>query len=825
MENKVNFRVHPAVIFQLGESLISDDIQALIELVKNSYDADATYAKVFIDTKGVWPVPESAFPGNKGRIIVEDDGTGMNFETIKSGWLVLSNRQKAEMKKEMRTTPGGRTPLGDKGLGRLGVQRLGDKFEIFTKTVDQKKGLHLSFSWLDFQTAPTLEQVDINCSEFDFPKEKGTKIVISDLYEPELWQGKEGVKRFEKEISQMISPYKAIRDFMVYVEVDGKKIDLVEISEKLRELAPVRYRIKFDGKTFSISGKASLDFIRPKSGMEDREMFIRFVEGDEGKEFFSFLASEKKARTINLSRASEKNWFVNFSQERVFETADKLQLDPSGKIANPGSFHGEIDFFVLDPNTLRQQAVFDKVSELREHIKSFSGIKVFRDGFRIRLDRDWLKLGGQWTSASSYYGLKPENTLGYIALTARENMQLEETTDREGFKDTPYYRNFYRLFEIFKAFTETSHEFIRRAWNEFKAKKHEYLAKIDARKSVEEISKTIKTDLEKAGKHKENLKSLQESVLANAKKASAISQRVKTIKDVTPDFKGEIEDTLRDLESTLKRVDSILPTTTEYLELLENHKAIGQVLQDRVEKFRQQMDEMYETMALGLTAEALSHEIFNIADQLAQKGKTTKNQLNKKGVEERSFLTFIESVHSAVLALRKQISFLAPSLRYVRERKDNVDLKPYFSEIFEFYKDRLERNNISLEVFWKTTEPFSIRINQGKFSQILDNLILNSEYWLREEIRCNRLKTGKISLEINKPFVRVYDNGRGIDPLVEPSLFEPFITTKTNGRGLGLFINRQLLASEDCNILLLPEKNHEGRTFKFQIDLRGIINE
>ena len=55
-------------------------------------------------------------------------------------------------------------------------------------------------------------------------------------------------------------------------------------------------------------------------------------------------------------------------------------------------------------------------------------------------------------------------------------------------------------------------------------------------------------------------------------------------------------------------------------------------------------------------------------------------------------------------------------------------------------------------------------MNKGKLVQIIDNLFLNSEYWLREEIRLKRIKTGTILVEISKPLVRISDNGPGIDP-------------------------------------------------------------
>jgi HSP90 family molecular chaperone len=132
-ETSLHFEVHPSVVYQLGESLISDSTQAIIELVKNSYDADATYSKVIIDTEGNNKPDDTFFKNTSGTITIEDDGFGMTLKDIENGWLIISNRKKLYMKKEKETTPKGRTPLGDKGLGRLGVQKLGKKLEIYTK--------------------------------------------------------------------------------------------------------------------------------------------------------------------------------------------------------------------------------------------------------------------------------------------------------------------------------------------------------------------------------------------------------------------------------------------------------------------------------------------------------------------------------------------------------------------------------------------------------------------------------------------------------------------------------------------------------------------
>ena len=82
-----HFDVHASVVFQLGESLISDAIQALLELIKNSYDADASYCKVTIDTDPA--AARETLSEAVGLISIEDDGFGMSYEDIRRGWLTF----------------------------------------------------------------------------------------------------------------------------------------------------------------------------------------------------------------------------------------------------------------------------------------------------------------------------------------------------------------------------------------------------------------------------------------------------------------------------------------------------------------------------------------------------------------------------------------------------------------------------------------------------------------------------------------------------------------------------------------------------------------
>ena len=155
----LRFDINAAVVFRLGEELITDDVQALVELVKNSYDADATWVNVTIDTRAKNPWGRK-YSDATGAILVEDNGHGMDEPTIKRGWLTIANSPKREAKAAGRVTRLGRTPIGDKGLGRLGSQRLARNVEIVTTPRANRTIEHyIAFSWVDFRDSSSLGEV------------------------------------------------------------------------------------------------------------------------------------------------------------------------------------------------------------------------------------------------------------------------------------------------------------------------------------------------------------------------------------------------------------------------------------------------------------------------------------------------------------------------------------------------------------------------------------------------------------------------------------------------------------------------------------------
>ena len=466
----LRFDINAAVVFRLGEELITDDVQALVELVKNCYDADATWVKVTIDSSGRNDSGKH-YAAAEGTIVVEDNGHGIDEDTVRGGWLMIANSPKRDQKSVGGVTRLGRTPIGDKGLGRLGSQRLAENVELFTRAeavpeIEQ----YIAFSWADFRNRSRLGEVPVRSARTCGGGAAGTRLVLSGLREPEVWQASDKVRELQRRLSAMISPFEEVSDFHVHLEVDGNHLELAEIHRHLRDTAQLRYSFEFDGERFRVRGLARLSYFRP-GGRSDQRLLETIVRRDKGRALFEFLAGRTaKGRPSQLSRSDRRGWFVGFGTERALDDLPGVRR-ADGSAVSPGPFRGEVDAVSLESGDARSAGI-GRVSEYRQLVGDLAGIRVYRDAFGIRVGEDWLGLGRQWTGGGSYYGLRPGNVLGFVKISARDNPDLVETTSREGFQETPHYENFLALLSEFVRFAGDAQEFLRRGAVDF-VKEHE----------------------------------------------------------------------------------------------------------------------------------------------------------------------------------------------------------------------------------------------------------------------------------------------------------------------------------------------------------------
>jgi len=289
---------------------------------------------------------------------------------------------------------------------------------------------------------------------------------------------------------------------------------------------------------------------------------------------------------------------------------------------------------------------------------------------------------------------------------------------------------------------------------------------------------------------------------------------------------AEISNLLKTLTGVLKEAEVLL---SEVESILNEAKVLDQhveFLQPQIQNLEQQLSDFAELAGLGLTAEALSHELSNIVDRVIEETDKIAKRLNQKTeVDQSSVKIYVEQIRSATRSFRKQLSHLAPSLKYVRETKSQIDVMPFLQEIQAFYIERF-KDKIDVYVAMSGTS-FNMNINKGKLTQVIDNLILNSEYWLLQKKAGDQHFKPVITLQVQDPFIKIFDNGNGVEPNLQDQIFQPFVTgkPKSEGRGLGLFIVQQLLETIGCDIMLLSTKNNYQRKYIFQLNMSNVIEK
>lgn len=199
MEKPLGFRFAPSILTRLGEELVPNLDQAIIELIRNAYDADASICTVEIHTN----------KNGNGKIVVSDNGTGMTEGQIKNNWLVLGGSSK----KSTKLTKKERRTVGDKGLGRLAALRAGSSVELITRHEDscEQEAYSLSINWKDYDNAKVIEEVAFPISKTT-RSEQGTTTILNGVSKT---LGKAETDRLGRSIVLLTSPFDGETDFKV----------------------------------------------------------------------------------------------------------------------------------------------------------------------------------------------------------------------------------------------------------------------------------------------------------------------------------------------------------------------------------------------------------------------------------------------------------------------------------------------------------------------------------------------------------------------------------------------------------------------------------
>jgi signal transduction histidine kinase len=384
----VPFKLHPRVFQALGSELVTSDIVAIIELVKNSYDAFATKVDVRFYTD----------KQSKHCLEIVDNGEGMDRATIDEVWCMVATpfrelNPKSQKGGKMRRT------TGAKGLGRLSAARLGDTMTMITKSKDDQ-AWQVDVNWAGLSAESTLAACHAKRQPFrgdNFEQGTGTIVRINGLISK--WRKAE-LDELGEALSRLVSPFEALSDFDIFFTPPGAEAVATKIvtSEFLKH------------PPYTIVGGFS------KQGELKYDYFYRPAHGK--------------------NRNDERIFDWAIIQKDLNDALPKDEPLPLKDKPGCGPFKFEIRVWNLDKESMAEaESKYEiRKSLMRRQIRAFKGISLYRDRVLVlpksESNRDWLGLDLRRVSKVGTR-LSTSQMVGYVSITADSNPDIDDTSDRE----------------------------------------------------------------------------------------------------------------------------------------------------------------------------------------------------------------------------------------------------------------------------------------------------------------------------------------------------------------------------------------------------------
>jgi signal transduction histidine kinase len=382
----------------IGSDLISSGAVALVELVKNSYDADARHVIVVFDGTVVVPTDEREpfLDQLSGSICVLDDGTGMDAEIIEKHWAVIATAHRI---RGSVTPVFQRNVLGEKGIGRFAAAKLGERMSLTSKCASEDE-VSLTVDWRSFDAdSQFLDEVSVDLREGGAsigqvdsndsliwrnagvdPPSTGTVIHITSLTEP--WTEAD-LQYVRQTLSRLVSKRNVAADFrMVLVAPDP----------------------------FSVSGE-----IGPPEFLEMPPYRL-------------------------IADVAENGWAE--VEVRVHGTVAKSRcfvglegIDPTDPPLPCGAFLADVRVWDRDAASIQDYGLDLKTNDFKRLLDKVAGVSVFRDGFRVlpygEDGNDWLRLDSRRVNNPSLR-VSNNQVFGEVFISAANNSNLRDQSNREG---------------------------------------------------------------------------------------------------------------------------------------------------------------------------------------------------------------------------------------------------------------------------------------------------------------------------------------------------------------------------------------------------------
>lgn len=823
----MNLTASARLIMQLGEQLIEDELVALLELIKNAYDADANNVDVVIDTDTITPY-------GVGRIEIKDDGNGMIPSIVRNSFLRLSTSFKEEEKSSIYYH---RRVLGKKGIGRLSFQRLGNyitvetvpNIERFEETdllkdedvefIKEYRKINIDIDWSEFPIDMDFSDIIATVKyEKDVVASSGTKIVIQGIKNLNFWDmDKKKEEKLKNELLNMMDPFqknlnlKKSERFNVLLKINDVPYSAEPIDESLLDEL-YDSKVSFDFKDWKLHVKIE----RPlKYVMQRRNSIVNRME-DSGyeilretqyeKECEDYLVNFKDLNKVYIDYPKikftiEKTTFLSESLiSKLVEKKEKGEITEEeyrkaivDQYAYPGDFAGviyardkknkeEIDIILGKEGLVK--AKLNTLSDINKAWSSMQGVYVYRNGFRVLPygRKDWIGFTEKsQTAANNIY--KEHTVVGYLKLDGFTSEKLEEQTNRQGFIQDEYGKNFFMLIQ----------NFLLNIMFESDIKFRDGFSRIKEKKDG------VVTD---------NGKIIFERIADFEDEKNA---RMQDVKEQVEDLRIAISNKAMAANMPQKVVENLQDTILQY-EAVEK-KAIDEKKQEIYLKSQQieEIKDIVPLLGLGIIAESLTHEMNRIEQNIEDCARDTikcKTDTDKIVKNQRNIITQTNF-------LKIQLAHMESTYRRNLEKQEEILLRDFLLDMYVNEDSPMSRKarRDGVDVLVEGAN-ILIKANKGILTTIFDNIFLNSLYWVQYSQQKKYIKF----IVKQSGTIECFDSGCGVHPEIEDKLFEPFRFMKENGRGLGLFIVRELTENMNGRVWLSDERR-DGRRFKFVFDL------
>jgi len=415
----LSFRPRARIIRTIGDKLVSGPEAAVIELVKNGYDADASYIRISF-------IPD---PSQKkiSQIIVEDNGHGMTTADIEQKWMEPATSDKRDRKLSV----GGRRLLGSKGIGRFAASRLGQHLKLestavsintLDDTTSRGRALNLhttllpSIDWEIFEHTKYLDDVSFKMESPQPKQSTGTCLTISSLKDE--WN-EQKVKKLHEELRKVVSPIPSSdqNQFQILIDVsqctpENSNIDGLNIFDE----AHVLYTSTSDSPVVGYQ-------VRPYPLLDACDYSVEGIFDETG----TFDG------TITIQRGGLE--------------PEKCKLNVPLQNLNGETQCGvvlvRLHIFDRESNAIRSTATkagFGTIGirEARKILDSISGVAIYREGFRIRPygdeENDWLALDAKRVQNPTLR-IGRNQIAGVVTVDDEHSSQLIERSSREGLEE------------------------------------------------------------------------------------------------------------------------------------------------------------------------------------------------------------------------------------------------------------------------------------------------------------------------------------------------------------------------------------------------------